>query len=118
MRSNRGRIKLDVPVAVIVQGKSDTRVFPARTIDASAYGARFAVPSGQLSTGQTVTVSYRQKECCFRVAWVGAIGSPWENHVGMECLQKCKNFWDIEFQEFVSFSLDALRFPWENVPHF
>ncbi len=113
MRQNSGRVKLDVPVAVIVQNQSDEIVLPAQTVDASAFGARIKDFTGNVYVGQKLTVIYGDKQCAFRVAWVGTGNTPWAGHIGMESLEKNKKFWDIDFGETDEFGSDALTFPWE-----
>ncbi len=113
MRQNSGRIKLDVPVAVIVHNQSAKAVLPAQTVDASAFGARIKDLPARVQVGQKVTVVYGEKECAFRVAWIGSAGTPWVGQIGMESLEKSRNIWGIEFSDTDNFSLDALSFPWE-----
>ncbi len=113
MPKQRGRIKLSVPVAVLVEQNCGTRILPAQTVDASVYGARLKDLPGELSIGQIVTLVYREKQCAFRVAWIGIPGSAWEHHVGLECQDVSGDFWGFEYQDSSIFSLDALIFPWE-----
>lgn len=107
------RIKLVVPVEVVVQDESERRVVVASTVDASAFGAQLRDFHGQVRVGETVTVLCGQRRCNFRVAWVGKTGSPQENHIGIESLEN-ENFWGIDFQENSTTSEpDFLRVPWE-----
>jgi PilZ domain len=114
MPQHEGRIKLAVPVAVIVQENSNTRILPAQTVDASANGARVKDLPAEVSVGQLVTVVYGERQCMFRIAWIGTTGTPWEGQVGMECLDASKNLWNFDFRDSNIFSLDALIFPWEG----
>jgi hypothetical protein len=108
------RIKLVVPVEVVVQDGSEQRIVAASTVDASAFGARLRDFRGDVSVGQTVTVLSGEKRCKFRVAWVGDAGSPNENHIGIESLDDSKSLWGIEFQESsTTLDCDFPLFPWD-----
>ncbi len=114
MQRVSGRVQLDVSVAVILRNHSATTVLPAQTVDASASGARIKGFSGCLQVGQQVTLAYRDRECAFRVAWIGTEGSPLAGQIGMEALESQKEFWNIEFVDIENPGLDALIIPWET----
>ncbi len=90
-----------------------TRILAARTVDVSAGGARIKDFSGTVAVGQSITIVYRERQCAYRVVWIGAPGLPWAGHVGMESLEKGKNIWNMEFRENCGPSFDFLDSLWE-----
>jgi hypothetical protein len=108
------RIKLNVPVEVVLQDESERRTVTANTVDASAFGAQLRDFHGHVIVGQSVAVTFGSRCGNFRVAWVGKAGSPMQNHIGIEALDSNINFWGIEFQDSqTTLEPDFLLFPWE-----
>lgn len=108
------RIKVQIPIQVVVSASSGSHTFSAETVDASAYGARLRCTASALTVGEIVTIRCRQEECKFRIAWIGASGTPQQNQVGIECLEPRKNIWGIRFQDSSNPSEpELLECPWE-----
>jgi len=113
------RVNIAVPVQIVLKNSPLCEPIPAQAVDASVYGARLAGIAEQVTVGQILTVLHNGKKCNFRVAWVGASGTPEEHHVGLECLERNKDFWGINFQDNSPiFGLDDVEaffsFPWEK----
>ncbi len=94
------RTKMVVPVRIFTDnGSGEQNIFLAHTLDASTAGARFGGFHGELNVGQNVTVQYQHRRSVFRVVWIGKRGTPQATQIGLLCVDRGKNIWNMDESE-------------------
>jgi hypothetical protein len=98
------RIEVSVPV-LLVGTDEGGRPLNQRvtTVNISRRGAQLQGVHGRLRPGDRVTLTRGDKNEVFRVAWVGAEGSPLTGQVGVSAAEATCNFWD----EILQVSIEA-----------
>jgi len=94
-RRRERRIRIRVPVQVSRLSASE-QSWTAYTVDVSSMGARLSESSSGLKLGEFVQLRCDNREGIFRVVWVGLPGTPTDGHVGVECLSRETNIWDLD----------------------
>lgn len=95
-RTNRREYRIAKALRVKVRGldrKGNPFVQNAHAIDLSRNGARLEGVGYLTWPGETIEVRRRWRWARFRVVWVGQIGTPQANQVGIICLEPSKNIW-------------------------
>ncbi len=92
-REKRIRIKLPVQVSRLSAAE---KTWPARTVDVSSMGARLTDSVESLKLGEFLQLRCGQRAGVFRVVWVGLPGTPTAGHIGVECLSRETNIWDLD----------------------
>lgn len=101
-RKSRKRPRIPKMLRVIVKGtdpKGHHFVQTAHTIDLSKDGARLDGIGFLTAPGQTLEVRRRWRKAAFRVVWIGQVGSPESNQVGVFALQTNKDIWRVPLPE-------------------
>ena len=94
-RRREKRIRIKLPVQVSRLSAAD-KTWPARTVDVSSMGARLADSAELLKLGEFVQLRCGPRAGIFRVVWVGLPGTPTAGHIGVECLSRETNIWDLD----------------------
>jgi hypothetical protein len=94
-RRREKRIRIRVPVQVSRLAAAE-KSWPAHTIDISSMGARLADSGETLKLGEFIQLRCGPREGIFRVVWVGLPGTPTAGHIGVECLSRETNIWDLD----------------------
>ncbi len=63
------------------------------TIDISRSGARLDSMGFLRATGETIEAKRGWRKARFRVVWVGEIGTPHDNQIGISSLEPGKDLW-------------------------
>ena len=63
------------------------------TLDISRGGARLDSMGCLRGPGETIEVKRGWRKARFRVVWVGEIGTPHDNQIGISSLEPGKNLW-------------------------
>ena len=92
-REKRIRIKLPVQLCRL---SAPEAAWEAYTVDISSMGARLANSGEPLKLGEFVQIHCGQRQAVFRVVWVGLPGTPTAGHIGVECLSRETNIWDLD----------------------
>ncbi len=102
IRRKESRVDLALPVLLTMK---DAKGHPVEqqvmTIDISRQGALLQGFRGIIRTGAFVSLSRNHKKQNFRVAWVGAKGTPKAGEIGLSASDPMSGFWDdvLEGQE-------------------
>jgi methyl-accepting chemotaxis protein len=95
IRRKESRVELALPVMLAL---TDAKGHPVEqrvtTIDISRQGALVKGFRGTLRTGKFVSLSRKNKKQDFRVAWVGAQGTPEAGEIGLSAVDPLSGFWD------------------------
>jgi len=67
----------------------------AQTIDLSRLGGRLGGVTQPLQPGDIIGIQCGAEKARFRVAWVGAAGTPLEHQVGICCVEPAKYIWGV-----------------------
>jgi len=68
----------------------------AHTLDISRGGARLGGIRVQLNLGDVIGVQYRASKARFKVTWLGRIGKPDHDQIGIEQLEPVKDIWGLD----------------------
>jgi hypothetical protein len=68
----------------------------AHTLDVTRDGARLGGVRNFLKIGDVIGVQYRHNKGRFRVAWVGEMNSPYSTQVGLEVVERGRDFWGLD----------------------
>ncbi len=79
------------------------------TVDLSRSGARLDSVGCLKGRGQTIQVRRGWQEARFRVAWIGQIGMPNDNQVGIRCLEPGRYIWGVDLPAAYPDSGEAFR---------
>ncbi len=71
----------------------------AYTVDISQTGARVDGVGWLTAPGETIEVKRRWQKARFRVVWIGQIGTPQANQIGICCLEPNKNIWGVRLPQ-------------------
>jgi hypothetical protein len=102
--------RIDIALPVLLSGTDisgrplDQRVM---TINISRRGALMEGVHGMLKLGDEIFLSRVQKREQFRVAWVGAEGTPVEGQIGVAAVDPNSTFWDEVLEASASSGLEA-----------
>jgi hypothetical protein len=91
------RIHTALPVRVTWADDGRTTSLSACTIDVSQKGARLIGLAGVKAPGQLIAIRRKASEAQFRVIWIGKPQTPHEGQVGVECVDRDKIIWDVDF---------------------
>ena len=80
----------------------------AHTLDVNASGVRLGSVRRELSTGDEVTVFFRQRKMQFRVVWTRKMKGTSEFQVGLQALTQEKETWGLRFAEDAKQSVQPL----------
>jgi len=67
----------------------------AYTVDISRAGARVDGVGWLTAPGETIEVKRHWQKARFRVVWIGQIGTPQANQIGICCLEPSRDFWGV-----------------------
>jgi hypothetical protein len=98
--------RIDVAVPVLLTGTDEGgKPLSQRvtTMNISRRGAQLQGVHGRLRPGDRVGLTRGRQNEFFRVAWVGAEGSPVEGQIGVSATEAASNFWD----EILQVSIEA-----------
>jgi hypothetical protein len=101
-RKDRKRPRVPKMLRVVVKGtdpKGHQFVQTAQTLDLSKDGARLDGIGFLTAPGQTLEVRRLWRKATFRVVWIGQVGSPESNQVGVFALQSDKDIWRVPLPE-------------------
>jgi len=95
IRRKESRVELALPVLLgMADGKGHPVEQQVRTIDISRQGALVQGFRGIVRAGKFVSLSRKNKKQQFRVAWVGAQGTPEAGQIGLSAVDPLSGFWD------------------------
>ncbi len=106
-RDNRTKAVLPVKI----KGKDSAgKAFEelAHTLDVTASGVRLGSVRRELSTGDEVTVFFRQRKMQFRVVWTRKMKGTSEFQVGLQAFTQEKEAWGLRFAEDAKQSVQPL----------
>ena len=92
-REKRIRMKLAVQVSRL---SCPEKTWATHTIDISTLGARLADSDESLKLGEFVQIRCGAREATFRVVWMGLPGTLTSCHIGVECLSRETNIWELD----------------------
>ncbi len=99
-RRRERRIRIRIPVQVsrlaAAEQSCSANTWSAHTVDISSMGARLSDFGASLKLGEFVELRCGDREGVFRVVWVGLPGSPTDGHIGVECLSRETNIWNLD----------------------
>ena len=98
-RLKRRERRFAVSLPVLVCRAMDEGFWPACTVDISRMGARLSEVKHNMRLGEVIDIRYGQRTAVFRVLWVGAPGTPTENHIGLECMSPESNIWHLDLSD-------------------
>jgi len=102
------RVQIVLPVRLHKQGKPAHLWETACTYDISAGGARLTGMHEDYALDEIVTLERGKYRANFRVAWVGAKGTPLHTQMGVQLIEPDKQIWDVD--------LSALQEQYEPLP--
>lgn len=92
-REKRIRITLGVRVSPLARPNVS---WDAHTADISSRGARLCNSGDRVKLGEFLDIRYGEREAIFRVVWIGPPGTPTAGNVGLECVSRETNIWDLD----------------------
>jgi hypothetical protein len=98
MKEKRKHRRLDAALPVTIRGIDCTGslfMLHAVTADITPAGARILGVECRLDPGANIAVQHEGKKALFRVAWVGEIGSPQANQIGVHVLDPSKQIFNL-----------------------
>jgi hypothetical protein len=101
-RRARKKPRIAKALRVVVKGKdAHGRSFKqsAFTVDVSQDGARLDGVGMLTASGQTIEVRRLWRKANYRVVWVGNLGGPESNQVGLYAINSAKNIWNIKLPD-------------------
>jgi hypothetical protein len=101
-RTNPRKVRMAKTIQVRVRGidrSGNPFVQSARTIDIGHSGARLDGLGYLTGPGEVVQVKRGWRKARFRVVWIGQLGTPEANQVGICCLEGNKDIWRVPVSE-------------------
>lgn len=88
------RIEISLPVRLsAIDASGHPFDEDVTTINVSRKGALLASVRGKLRVGSKVSLSRRQKQEQFLIAWIGKENTPEAGHVGLSAVDHATSFW-------------------------
>jgi len=97
-RRKRNRVKMVLGVRASGQASSGLQFDElAHTLDIAIGGVRLGGMNRiQLQPGDVIEIRRQSRKARFKVAWVGAPGSPRDGQIGLQGIDASPNFWGLE----------------------
>jgi hypothetical protein len=106
-RRSEQRIAIRVPI--LVHGK-DSRgasfAITAQAHDITATGASLNGLKGIADVGSKIEIEYQGRKACYRIQWIGKIGTPRAGHAGVKCLEPGNYIWGVPLAEWAADTYD------------
>jgi hypothetical protein len=99
-RRTKSRIEMALPVRIFgLDSAGKPFAQSTQTLDVSRSGARLGGVRGTVALGDVIGLQYKQQKARCKVIWVGRAGSPKQDQIAVECLEKDRIPWAPELPD-------------------
>jgi len=99
-RRKKNRIEMALPVRIFGLDSAGKPFAQAtQTLDVNRNGARLCGVRGSVALGDVIGLQYKQQKARCKVVWVGHAGSPKQDQISVECLEKDRIPWAAELPD-------------------
>lgn len=99
-RRTKRRIEMVLPVRIWGLDSAGKPFAQAtQTLDVNSTGARMGGVHSSLALGDVIGIQYKQQKARGKVVWLGAPGTPKQNQIAIECLEKGRIPWAPEIPD-------------------
>jgi hypothetical protein len=99
-RRTKNRIEMTLPVRIFgLDSAGKPFAQSTQTLDVNRSGARLGGVRGAVALGDVIGLQYKQQKARCKVVWVGHAGSPKQDQIAVECLEKDRVPWALELPE-------------------
>ncbi len=99
-RRTKNRIEMALPVRIFgLDSAGKPFAQSTQTLDVNRSGARLGGVRGTVARGDVIGLQYKQQKARCKVVWVGHAGSPKQDQIAVECLEKDRVPWAPELPD-------------------